>query len=58
MGAGIGLGLKIGGGSIRNAVLDKFTDGVTSMTLGVIDGVLSLWYTDTDEVIKQWTKEE
>ena len=45
-------GLKI------NYVFDNFNDGTTFMTLGVIDGVLSLWHTQTEEVIAQWTKEE
>jgi hypothetical protein len=33
---------------------DEFTDGVTTMRLGVVDGILKLWYTDTDEVINEW----
>ena len=33
---------------------DEFTDGVTTMRLGVVGGVLKLWYTDDGEVINEW----
>lgn len=33
---------------------DEFTDGVTAMRLGVVDGILKLWYTDDGEVINEW----
>lgn len=32
----------------------ELTDGVTTMRLGVINGALNLWYTDTNEVIVIW----
>lgn len=51
--------IKIGLGSLKgkgiNFVFENFSDGTTLMTLGVIDGVLSLWYTETDEVITTWS---
>jgi hypothetical protein len=39
---------------ISTSDFDEFSDDVTTMRLGVIDGILKLWYTDTDEVIKTW----
>jgi hypothetical protein len=33
---------------------DEFTDGTTTMRLGVVDGILKLWYTDDGEVINEW----
>ena len=53
----LGLGLFTGNTFKSIVVLDNFDDGVTYMTLGLIDGVLSLWYTATDEVIKTWDNE-
>jgi len=42
------------GSSGAPAGYDEFTDGVTTMRLGVVGGVLKLWYTDDGEVINEW----
>lgn len=56
----IGIGLNLERFKVigRRLAFDNFSDGTTFMTLGIIDGVLSLWYTKTEEVIMQWSKEE
>jgi len=54
----IGIGIGIPAFKKRiNMIFDQFDDGTTYMTLGLIDGVLSLWYTQTDEVINTWDNE-
>ena len=54
---GIGIKLERSGKTTQRAAFDEFSDGTTLITLGMISGVLSLWYTETDEVITTWDNE-
>lgn len=48
------IGIKCKNRSSGATDYDEFTDGVTTMRLGVVDGILKLWYTDDGEVINEW----